>query len=266
MASAHDNNAPPVQVRHEARVAWLTINRPQARNALDPPTVHALLAAVETLAADHDTRVLVFTGAGDRAFCAGADIKAMRGMDVAAGAAWTRLGHRLMDAVAAVPQPTIAALNGVAAGGGCELALACDLRLMAEGARIGQPEVLLGVIPGWGGTQRLARLVGPGVAKELLYTGRLLEAPEALSCGIVHAVHPESRLLAEAQEMAERLAAQAPLALAAIKQAVDAGADADLAQANQIEIALFDRVFASTDREEGMMAFVDRRPPRFTGA
>ena len=265
MPAVLDAAAPAVLVRHQAHVAWLMINRPEARNELDPPTLHALLAAVEMLAADHATRVLVFTGAGDRAFCAGADIKAMRAMDAGGGAAWTRLGHRLMDAVAALPQPTIAAINGVAAGGGSELALACDLRLMAESARLGQPEVLLGVIPGWGGTQRLTRLIGCGAAKELLYTGRLVDAAEALERGLVHAVHPDGRLLAAAQALALRLAAQAPLALAAIKQAVDVGADKDLAQANQVEMALFERVFASADREEGMAAFVEKRPPRFMG-
>jgi enoyl-CoA hydratase len=261
--------AAPVQVRREGpdgSVVWLTINRPEARNALDPATVHALLAHVESLAADHTVRVVVFTGSGDRAFCAGADIKAMQGMDLAAGVAWSRLGHRLMDAVAALPQPTIAAVNGVAAGGGCELALACDLRLVADGARLGQPEVLLGVIPGWGGTQRLPRLIGPGIAKELILTGRLVDAQEALRLGLANAVYPAAHLPAEAQALADRLAAQAPVALAAAKEAIDSGADVDLSQANQIEIAAFERTFASADRAEGMAAFVGKRPPRFTGA
>jgi enoyl-CoA hydratase len=228
MSAAAKRGAPPVVVRRAGQVAWLTISRLETCSTLDLAALQALLADVETLAAEHDVRAIVFTGAGARAFCAGADVTALQRMDSAEWAAWARLGHRLMDAVAALPQPTIAAINGVAAGGGCELALACDLRLMAASARIGPPEAALGIMPGWGGTQRLPRLIGLGAAKELLYTGRLVDAAEALQRGLVNAILPDDRLLADAQALAERLAGQAPLALAAIKQAIDSGADRDL--------------------------------------
>lgn len=245
---------PPVLVRQLGAVAWLTINRPGEDNRLDASTVHALLATVETLAADLTVRALVLTGAGDRYFCAGAAPGARLSLDQLGAAGWSRLGHRLMDAVAALPQPTIAALNGHATGAGCELALACDLRLAAEHALIGLPDVLQGHIPCWGGTQRLPRLIGAGRAKELLYTGRQLGAADACACGLVNAVYPAGRLRAETQALAERLASQPALALEAIKQAVDSGADKPLADANQIEIAQFERSLAGDGAPEARRA------------
>jgi enoyl-CoA hydratase len=210
-------------------------------------------------------RVVVLTGSGDRAFVAGADIKEMQGKDVEQARAWAELGHEVCRLLETMPKPTIAAVNGLALGGGCELALACDLRYAAEAARLGQPEINLGVFPGWGGTQRLARVVGLGLAKELILTGRLLGADEALARGLVSAVHPADSLLERTVEVARALAAKAPLALAAAKELVDRSLQGDLDAALADEAAAFGKLFGSEDQREGMTAFVEKREPRFSG-
>jgi enoyl-CoA hydratase len=217
------------------------------------------------LAEDPDVRAVVLTGAGERAFAAGADIKEMQGKGVVEARAWGELGHDVARLLETMPKPTIAAVNGLALGGGCELALACDVRYAAAGARLGQPEVNIGVIPGWGGTQRLARVVGLGVAKELILTGRALDAEEALRRGLVSAVFPPEELLPEALELARSLAAKAPLALAAAKEATNRALQGELAAALDDEAAAFGELFGTEDQHEGMTAFVEKREPRFTG-
>ena len=197
-------------------VAVVTIDREEALNALDVETLTALRDRLRDLADDGDTRVVIVTGAGEKAFVAGADIKYMSGLGVDDAKAWGGLGHEATRLLETMPKPTIAAINGFALGGGCELALACDLRYASSGAKLGQPEINLGIIPGWGGTQRLARAVGLGVAKELLYTGRNVDADEALRIGLVNGVHDP--VLERALEVGELLAAKSPVALRVMKR------------------------------------------------
>ena len=205
---------------------------------------------------------MVLTGAADRAFVAGADIKAMAAMDIEQAQAWGALGHETASLLETMPKPTIAAVNGFALGGGCELALACDVRYASTTARLGQPEVSIGIIPGWGGTQRLPRVVGIGVAKELILTGRLVDADESLRIGLVNAVFPPEELMEKTMELARTLAAKSPLVLAAIKETTARTFHGDLGA----EAEAFATLFGSDDQSEGMRAFIEKREPRFTGS
>jgi enoyl-CoA hydratase len=250
-----------ISVERDDTVATVTVDRPEAMNALDQPTLTELRDRLATLAADSDVHVVVLTGAGDRAFIAGADIKAMAEMDVQQAQAWGALGHETASLLETMPKPTIAAVNGFALGGGCELALACDVRYASATARLGQPEVSIGIIPGWGGTQRLPRVVGIGVAKELILSGRLVDAEEALRIGLVNAVFPPEELMEKTLELARTLAAKSPLVLAAIKQTTARTFHADLGA----EAEAFATLFGSDDQAEGMRAFIEKREPRFTG-
>jgi enoyl-CoA hydratase len=220
---------------------------------------------VRELAKDVETRVVVLTGAGDRAFIAGADIKYMSGLDVEHAKAWGELGHETGRLLETMPQPTIAAINGFALGGGCELALACDLRFASSNAKLGQPEINLGIIPGWGGTQRLARATTLGFAKELILTGRTVGADEALERGLVNAVTEPDELMPRVMETAVQLAAKSPLALEAAKQAINRALSGDHAANLAREADRFGDLFASADAKEGLTAFADKREPRFVG-
>jgi enoyl-CoA hydratase len=220
---------------------------------------------VRELAGDVETRVVVLTGAGDRAFIAGADIKYMSGLDVEQATAWGELGHEVGRLLETMPQPTIAAINGFALGGGCELALACDLRYASSNARLGQPEINLGIIPGWGGTQRLARATTLGFAKELILTGRTVGADEALERGLVNAVTEPDELLPRVMGTALQLAAKSPLALEAAKQAVNRALSGDHADNLAREADRFGELFTSEDTKEGLTAFAEKREPRFVG-
>jgi enoyl-CoA hydratase len=246
-------------------VAVLTVNRPDALNAFDVDTLTELRDGLRQLADDVDVRVVVLTGAGDRAFAAGADIKYMSGLDVERAKEWGALGHEVGNLLETVPKPTIAVVNGFALGGGCEIALACDFRIASSTAKLGQPEVNLGLIPGWGGTQRLARVVGVGLAKELVLTGRVVDAEEALHIGLVNAVHDPAELMEKALEVATALAAKAPLALAAAKEAVNRALAGDHGDNLEREADYFGELFSSEDAREGMTAFVEKREARFTG-
>jgi len=232
-------------------------------NALDRPTLEKLRDILAELALDASARVVVLTGAGEKAFVAGADIKYMSGLGADEARAWGELGHRSAQLLETMPKPTIAAINGFALGGGCELALACDLRYAASTAKLGQPEVNLGIIPGWGGTQRLARVCGLGVAKELVLTGRLVDADEALRVGLVNAVHDP--VAEKAREIAELLASKSPLALAAANRALNHALQGDHVENLEREATEFAELFASEDAKEGMTAFTEKREPRFTG-
>jgi enoyl-CoA hydratase len=207
----------------------------------------------------------VLTGAGERAFAAGADIKQMTHMGVLESHAWGMLGHECGRLLESMPKPTIAAVNGLALGGGCELALACDLRYAAENASFGQPEINLAVIPGWGGTQRLARAVGAGLAKDLILTGRTVDAAEALRIGLVSAVYPAGELLDRVLETASALAKKSPVALSAAKDAANRALQGDLGSGLSYEAILFSALFATEDQKEGMMAFSEKREPDFKG-
>jgi enoyl-CoA hydratase len=217
------------------------------------------------LGGDADVRVLVVTGAGDRAFAAGADIKYMSGLSAEQAQAWGELGHEVGRLLETGPQPSIAAVNGLALGGGCELALACDIRYAATTAKMGQPEINLGIIPGWGGTQRLARVCGLGVAKDLILTGRPVSAEEALRIQLVSAVFESGELMERALETARLLASKGPLALAAAKAAVNRALQGDHADNLKSEVEQFGGLLSSEDAKEGMTAFVGKREPRFTG-
>jgi enoyl-CoA hydratase len=252
-------------VERDGPVATLRIDRPAKRNALDAGLLDALQAALLQIAKDRDVRAVILTG-GESVFAAGVDIgsfAAAPGVANAYRAAEARA--RCWEALIHLPQPTIAAVAGYALGGGCELALACDLRLAAESARFGQPEVRLGLIPGAGGTQRLPRLIGATRAKELIFFGDAIDAQEAYRLGLVNRVVPVDRLLAEAREWALRLAALPPLALAMAKQAIDTGADLALPAALYLEQQSFVALFGTADEAEGVAAFLEKRDPRFTG-
>jgi len=253
-----------IRVTSEDGVAVVTVDRPDALNALDLPTLTELRDRLLELSADDAVRVVVLTGGGERAFIAGADIKYMSGLDVAGAQAWGELGHDCARLLETMPKPTIAAVNGLALGGGCELALACDLRYAARTAKFGQPEVNLAVIPGWGGTQRLARACGLGVAKDLVLTGRVIDAEEALRIGLVNAVYEPGELTERVGETARALSGKSPLALAAAKAAVNDALQGDHAENLAGEAGRFAGLFASEDQREGMAAFIEKREPRFS--
>ena len=254
-----------VDVERTDGIAVVTVNRPEALNALDVEHLESLHATLEELRGDEEIRVVVLTGAGERAFVAGADIKHMQNLSVLEARKWGALGHAAARLLETMPKPTIAAVNGFALGGGLELALACDLRFAARTAKVGQPEIDIGILPGWGGSQRLARTTTLGFAKELILTGRNVDAEEAERRGIVNAVYEAGELVPKTLEVARALAAKSPVALAAAKEATNAalqGAhEANLAQ----EARLFAMAFATEDQREGMTAFVEKRKPTFTG-
>ena len=246
-------------------VATVTIDRPDALNALDLPTLTELRDRLRELAGDRDVRVVVLTGAGEKAFAAGADIKYMSALDVDDAKAWGELGHEAGRLLETMPKPTIAAVNGFALGGGCELALACDLRYASRTAKLGQPEINLGIIPGWGGTQRLARTTTLGYAKELILTGRVVDAEEAERRGLVNAVFEPDELLEKTMGAARLLASKSPVALAAAKEACNSALQSAHAANLDAEASRFGELFDSEDAKEGMTAFVEKREPVFTG-
>jgi enoyl-CoA hydratase len=232
-------------------------------NALDRPTLEELCDRLQELAGEAAVGVVVLTGSGEKAFVAGADIKYMSGLSVEEATAWGELGHRCTQLLETMRQPTIAAIQGFALGGGCELALACDLRYASSGAKLGQPEINLGIIPGWGGTQRLVRACGLGVAKDLILTGRPVDADEALRIGLVTAVHDPA--LEKAREVAQLLASKSPIALAAAKRATNHALQGDHVENLQREADEFGDLFATEDAKEGLTAFAEKREPKFVG-
>jgi enoyl-CoA hydratase len=254
-----------VDVERDAGVAVVTVDRPDAMNALDVQHAEELHRVLADLAGDGEARVVVLTGAGEKAFIAGADIKYMQSLGVHEGLRWAELGQACAELLETIPKPTIAAINGYALGGGCELALACDIRLASATAKLGQPEINLGILPGWGGSQRLPRTTTLGFAKELVFTGRMVTATEALERGLVNAVHEPGELMARAREVAEVLASKSPIALAAAKEATNRAFSGDHRDNLRTEAHLFSMAFATEDQKEGMAAFVEKRQPRFSG-
>jgi enoyl-CoA hydratase len=248
-------------------VATITLNREKLRNALNDATTAEIGAALAEVERDDQLRVAIITGAGDKAFAAGADINELRALPSAdAARQLSERGHYVGLAIARMHKIVIAAVNGFALGGGCELAMACDIRLAASSARFGQPEINLGIIPGWGGTQRLTRLVGPGMSKLLNLTGDMIGAEQALRIGLVEQVYPDAELMEAARTLARQIAAKAPLAVAAIKQAINRGQDMALADACMFEAALFGNIAATADAKEGTGAFLEKRAPTWTGS
>ncbi len=257
-------------VNYEARghVGILTINRPEALNALNFDVFSDISKALDGLELS-ELRCLIITGAGDKSFVAGADIGTMSGFDCEGAVEWGRMGGGVMLRIERLPIPVIAAVNGFALGGGCELAMACDIRLCSENAVFGQPEVGLGIIPGFGGTQRLSRLVGAGMAKYLIYSGLNIKAPEALRIGLVSAVYPQEELLDAALKLANKIASNAPLAVSCAKEAIDRGGEMTVEEGCGLEAELFGKCFGTHDQIEGMACFLSKEKPRpkpvFTG-
>ncbi len=250
-----------VNFEQQGAVAILTIDRPKALNALNPDVLADLKAAFEGI--DQNTvRCVVLTGAGDKSFVAGADIGSMSTMTKAEGTDFGKLGNDIFLMIESFPLPVIAAVNGFALGGGCELAMSCDIRICSDNAMFGQPEVGLGITPGFGGTQRLARLVGMGMAKQLLYTARNIDANEALRIGLVNAVLPQAELLDAALKMAGQIAKNAPIAVRACKKAVNEGMQVSIDKAVEIEEKLFGNCFETHDQVEGMACFLSREKPK----
>lgn len=246
-------------------VAIIKINRPEAMNSLNEEVLTALGKAVDAAAEDPEVQVLVLTGEG-KAFVAGADIAGMQPLDEAAGKAWGHLGQSVFRKIETLEKPTIAAVNGFALGGGCELAMACDMRIASQKAKFGQPEVGLGIIPGYSGTQRLPRLVGKAKAMELILTGDILTADEAAAIGLVNRVVEPAALLDEALALAGRITKNAPVAVRYSKKAITDGLEEpDLDRAIAIEADLFGKCFATADQKEGMGAFLEKRKPNFLG-
>ena len=254
-----------VDVAISEQVATITLNRPQALNAFNTAQLEALVAALRTIRENSDVRCVIVTGAGDRAFAAGADIKEMAELSQAEGLAFGRLGHAVTRGLANLSQPTIAAVNGFALGGGCELALAADIRLASDRAVFAQPEVSLGIPPGWGATQRLPRLVGPGLAAELIFSGRRVSVDEALRIGLVNAVYTADQLLPEAERLARTIAANSPRAVRGAKQAMAVSSGTAVGAGLESELTLFAASFGTADQREGMRAFVEKRTATFSG-
>ena len=242
----------------EGPILTLTLNRPEALNALNGQVLDDLDAALDAVDMD-SVRCLLFTGAGSKAFAAGADIAAMANMTPEEAAAFSRRGNEVFRRIETFPLPTVAAVNGYALGGGCELAMACDIRLCSENAVFGQPEVTLGITPGFGGTQRLMRLVGMGKAKELIFSARTVKAAEALSMGLVNAVYPPEELLPAARKLGERIARNAPIAVRACKAAMNEGIDLPMDEAVDAEVREFSGCFETEDQKRGMAVFLNKQ-------
>jgi enoyl-CoA hydratase len=250
----------------DGAVATIMVNREKVLNALNDATTAEIYQALREVEEDDGLRVAIITGKGEKAFIAGADINGLRAAPNATAArTMSQRSHEVGLYIARMTKIVIAAINGFALGGGCELAMSCDIRLAADTARLGQPEINLGIIPGWGGTQRLPRLVGSGMAKLLNLTGDMISAEEALRIGLVERVYPAAELSGAAHALAQQIAAKAPLAVAAIKQAINRGMDMPLAEACMHEAALFGEIVATEDAKEGTGAFLEKRKPTWKG-
>jgi enoyl-CoA hydratase len=252
-------------VEREGAIAIVTVNRPNVRNALNGPTIRDLQRAMEELKADPAVRAIVLTGAGDKAFVAGADINELAVLSPVEGKEHARHGQAVFDFIEQLGKPVIAAINGFALGGGCELAMACTMRIAADTARLGQPEINLGLIPGYAGSQRLPRLVGKGIALEILLTGDMVPAARAYEIGLVNRVVAAADLLNEAKKLAELLASKAPVAARFIIEAVNHGFEMPQAEAQGLESSLFGLVATTSDMQEGTRAFLEKRKPEWKG-
>lgn len=249
----------------DGTIGILTINRPKSLNALNPTTLREMAACLEAVRQERSIRCLLITGAGDRAFIAGADISAMVSMSPVEGKVFSALGLSVARTLEELPIPVIAAVNGFALGGGTEMALACDLIIAADKAKFGQPEINLGVIPGFGGTQRLARRIGLPRARELIYSGDMIDAETAFRYGLVNKVLPLADLMTEAKALAQKFAAKPPIAIQQAKTAINAGIDMDLENGCRFENEAFALTFATEDKVEGMKAFLEKREAKFQG-
>ncbi len=254
-----------VLVEKQDRIAWVTLNRPEKMNALNNALLKELECAVAGLEHDAEVGVVVLTGAGEKAFVAGADISELKDLDSGSAREQALKGQAVFNRIAAMPKPVIAAVNGFALGGGCELALSAHIRVASENAKFGLPEVSLGIIPGYGGTQRLPRLVGAGIGLDMILSGDMIPAADALRMGLVSRVFPQADLKAGVEKLAKTILSRGPLALTRAISAVQQGLDMPLEQGLQFEAALFGLLAASQDMKEGMGAFLEKRPAAFKG-
>lgn len=252
-----------VDIEINEGVAVITMNRPQALNAFDSEQLRRMKSALDEVGQNPLARVAIITGAGDRAFAAGADIKEMSALSGKDALEFGRLGHAVTAAIELLPQPVIAAVNGYAFGGGCEIAIACDMRIASENARFAQPEVGLGIPPGWGGTQRLPRLIGPGLAAEMIFTGRHVHADEALRIGLINSVHSIDALMDAAREIAAMISQNSPSAVRASKRLMALTFSSNSGAGLAAEVAEFGSAFSCPDQGEGMQAFIEKRPATF---
>ncbi len=244
-------------------IAVLKINRPKALNALNKETLLEMDACLSEIRGDSEIKVLILSGAGDKSFVAGADISFMQSLTASEAKAFGQLGHKVTGAIEELPQPVIGAINGFALGGGCELAISCDMRFASSNAKFGQPEVNLGVIPGFGGTQRLPRLIGKGLANELIFSGKIIVAEEACRIGLVNQVFASEDLMDECMKLAQMICSRGPLAVQMCKEAVNNGVEMDLKRACTYEADLFALCFTNPEQQEGMSAFLEKRSPEF---
>ena len=251
-------------IKYEVKgnLGYLTINRPKALNALNTEVLSELADALKEIEADDAVKAVIVTGEG-KAFVAGADIAQMSKLNAVEGRAMMQAGHKVMNTIDQMPKPFIAAVNGFALGGGCELAMACDIRIASSKAKFGQPEVGLGIIPGFCGTQRLSRLVGKGMAKYLIYSAEMINAEEAFRIGLVEKVVEPDALMEAAEKLANTIASKAPIAVAQAKIAINNGFDMDLKSASQLEVEATTVCFGSEDQKEGMAAFLEKRTPEW---
>ena len=246
-------------------IAYVTVNRPKVLNALNMATMEDLRAAFTDIKADASIRVAILTGSGEKAFIAGADIGELAKNDPITAKEYTHRGQSVLDLIENLGKPVIACINGFALGGGCEIAMACTFRLASDNAKLGQPEVKLGIIPGYGGTQRLPRLVGKGLANQMLLAGEMITAAEAHRIGLVNEVTPAAELIPRAEAIAAKIIANAPLAVQYTLEAVNKGMEMTLAEGLYLEAALFGLVCATEDKKEGTSAFLEKRPAQFKG-
>ncbi|MFP4081694.1 MAG: enoyl-CoA hydratase/isomerase family protein [Candidatus Aminicenantes bacterium] len=251
--------------KKENDLGWIIINRPDKLNALNAETVKELTEAFLSFQHDQQVKAVILTGSGEKAFAAGADIKELSGLDSSSGKDYVLAGQKLTRLMENFKKPVMAAVNGFALGGGTEMALACHVRIASDNAKMGQPEVKLGLIPGFGGTQRLARLVGKGKAMEIILSGRMIDAEEALESGLVNRVVPSSELLSTCEDMAREMTANAPLALQYAIQAINEGLDISLEEGLRLEADLFGKSCATQDSKEGTQAFLEKRKANFQG-
>lgn len=254
-----------LKVEQKDSILIVYLSRERAMNALNRETLIEMQQMLSYYWSDDTVRAVIVTGDGDKAFVAGADISELADLDVRSGNEISGHGLYLMKTIQNFPRPVIAAINGFALGGGCELALACDIRIASEKAKIGQPEVNLGIIPGYGGTQRLSRLVGRGKAMQLILTGEMIDAQEAYRIGLVEEVCPHDKLMDKAMEIATKIAAKAPMAIAAAKECINRGLDVNLTAGCDLEKANFGSICGTGDKNEGTEAFLEKRPAKFTG-
>ncbi|MGL4990618.1 MAG: short-chain-enoyl-CoA hydratase [Sarcina sp.] len=252
-----------ILLEREDNIAIVTINRPKALNALNSETLNDLCDVIKYLNDTKDIYAVILKGAGDKAFVAGADIAEMKDLSEVEGRKFGMLGNRVFRALENLNKPVIAAISGFALGGGCELAMSCDIRIATEKAKFAQPEVGLGITPGFGGTQRLPRIIGTGMAKELIYTGRIVKADEALRIGLINKIVAPESLMDEAMNMAKMICANAPIAIKLCKDAINRGIEVNIDNAIEIEATDFGKCFSTEDQKEGMTAFIERREKNF---